>query len=294
MTLPSPTGQFSTTQAFCHLAPGVGSGSPLPADWLQLAEQPLLVFVGPTGVGKSTTVKQLAKLGLRFTLLPDRRVLTDRLIVAPLAAAAGRTEPVACRLERLEYARRYRQQHPGGMAEILQHLATAPTEVQSLLLFDGLRGEAEISYAARALPQAVFAMLDAPDKVRLLRMLHRADPFDRVQAAAATSSQAAIADLTALGVPEATSYFNKAEVAELLDLVRAGLVTAHELRGKLKVIVEQAQVYQPRATAAALQRLAGDRALILDTATLVPAQVASRIVAKLRSRWPGVAYLGSV
>jgi len=285
MTLPPPTGQSAAVE-FSLLGSGVGAGSSRPEGWQWLAERPLLILVGPTGVGKSTTVKQLARLGLRFTLLPDRRVLTDRLIIAPLAAADGRTEPVTCRIERLEYARRYRQERPGGMAEILQQVAVATDSVQSLLLFDGLRGEAEVSYAAQALPQATFAMLEAPNQVRLLRMLHRSDPFDRVRTAPAEPQTPLAAAWEAIGVPEAADHLPPEAIAELVSLVEEGRVTRQELRGKLKVIVEQAQIYQPETTRAVLQRLAGDRAVIADTARSSPEQVAAAIAAKLRERWP--------
>ncbi|NJL02163.1 MAG: ATPase [Spirulinaceae cyanobacterium SM2_1_0] len=210
--------------------------------------------------------------------------MTDYLVIAPLAAMAGRTEPVTDRLERLEYARRYRHQHPGGMGEILQQVAVAKDRAQPLLIFDGLRGEAEVSYAARMLPQAAFAMLDAPNKVRLLRMLHRGDPFDRVRVVGDSASDQE--GLAALGVPEAAAHFSPAEIAELLALVQAGTVTGQELRGKLKTIVEQAHVYQPVATRAALEQLAGDRAAILDTASLLPEQVAAAIIDRLQLLWP--------
>ncbi len=288
MALTSLTGQFITT-SFRSLAPHVGAGAVLPGGWQSITTRPLLILVGPTGVGKSTTVKQLTQQGLGFTLLPDRRVLTDELIIAPQAVAQGRAEPVTCRLERLEFARRYRDQHPGGMGEILQQLAVLTPGVQSLLIFDGLRGRAEVSYAAQALPQAAFVMLDAPDWVRLLRMLHRQDPFDRVQAIPASSGVQAVSDLEALGIPQAMAYFSPSETAAMLSWVQTGLVTPHELRGKLKVIVEQAQTYQPAATRAALRQWVGDRSLIIDTARQAPDQVAQAIIALVRALWPSLA-----
>ena len=136
-----------------------------------------------TGVGKSTTVQSLADEGLAFHLLPNRRLLTSRLIVAPLLREEGEENKKVqelSRMERLPYIRRYRKRHPGGMAHALSQWQIDPTQRGQLLLFDGLRGENEVRYAINALPLAKFVLLDAPDVIRAQRLLKRRDPYDQL------------------------------------------------------------------------------------------------------------------
>ena len=68
------------------VGPGLAYGDPLPDGWLSIGGRPLLILVGVTGVGKSTTLDYLQQSALRFSLLPDRRELTDRLIIGYLQA----------------------------------------------------------------------------------------------------------------------------------------------------------------------------------------------------------------
>ena len=50
----------------------------------------------------------------------------------------------------------------------------------ALHIFDGLRGADEVAFALKALPLARFAVLNAPDVVRVERLLQRQDAFDQV------------------------------------------------------------------------------------------------------------------
>ncbi len=77
-----------STLPFVELSAGVGIGSPAPADWECVADRPLLVIVGVTGVGKSTALQALQDGGFEYDLLPDRRDLTDRLIIPSVQAVA--------------------------------------------------------------------------------------------------------------------------------------------------------------------------------------------------------------
>ncbi len=129
-----------------------------------------IVMVGLTGVGKTTVLELLAQRGTPFTMLPNRREITDKIIIATLQGADGQTPyQVADRLARFEYTARYRAQFTGGMAHALGRLAVNPGELQSYLFFDGLRGLDEVGYAAAYFPHARFVLLDAPDTVRLNR-----------------------------------------------------------------------------------------------------------------------------
>ena len=139
-----------TMFSFTQLAPGVGIGAEAPSGWVAVAQRPLLVLVGVTGVGKSTTLAALAEAGLRYHLLPDRRDLTDRLIIPAMQPRAGQpVAPVTDRKLRFEYTRAYREVNPGGMAQALAQLWIEPAVLPELLLFDGLRGENEVAPRGR-------------------------------------------------------------------------------------------------------------------------------------------------
>lgn len=272
------------TLPFDELAPGVGVGAPAPDGWRTLETCPLLILVGVTGVGKSTVLTQLAQTGLDFLLLPDRRDLTDRLIIAAMQAEEGSPiVPVTDRAQRFAYTRRYRQSYPGGMADALAQVSIAAHTAMRLLIFDGLRGANEVSAAAARLPQARFAMLDAPDWVRVQRLLKRRDGFDRVAATPVTLGADQAQGLAALGIPEAAALFAPAEEAAMLGWVKSGEVTAADLRAKLQIVVEERRSYDPATTLAALQQHAPDRTLHLDTVALSPDAVVARIAAWLSS-----------
>ncbi len=81
----------------------------------------LLILVGLTGTGKTTTVNALREVGLDFHLLPNRRAMTDEFIIGYLQKLDGDSvEVVRDRTERFAYTRRYREMFPGGMAWALR------------------------------------------------------------------------------------------------------------------------------------------------------------------------------
>ena len=81
----------------------------------------LLILVGLTGTGKTTTVNALRGVGLNFSLLPNRREITDEFIIGYLQKLDGEpVAPVTDRTERFVYTRRFREMFAGGMAEALQ------------------------------------------------------------------------------------------------------------------------------------------------------------------------------
>ena len=161
---------------FTQLAPGIAIGSPAPATWQALVDCPLLIIVGVTGVGKSTTLEKLAKTGRPYTLLPNRRILTDQLIISYMQALDQQPiQPVTDRKVRFDYTRRYRERFPGGMSHALTQLWIEPMQLGPNLIFDGLRGADEVTHAVQELPQARFVVLHAPDVVRVQRLLKRND-----------------------------------------------------------------------------------------------------------------------
>lgn len=260
---------------FLELAPGLGAGAPAPPGWKAIGACPLLVLVGVTGVGKSTTLERLLAGGPACSLLPDRRVLTDALIIPAMQQDAGLSPgPVADRKLRFELTRRYRARFPGGMAHALAQLCLDPALWPGLLVFDGLRGANEIAHAAAALPRACFAMLDAPDAVRVRRLLGRNDAFDRIAGNAPNRKDSP-------SLPE--GIFTVEEEAALLGLVAAGAVSADDLRAKVQIVAEERKNYSPAETRAALLAHAGERALIVDTTRHAPPDVAAQIAAQARA-----------
>lgn len=85
-------------------------------------EVSLLVLVGLTGVGKSTLVEALG-----LPRLPDRRELVDRYVLPRYGA-----EPPIPREERFRLTRRFREEFPGGVAEVLYRATRRPGPFSSL------------------------------------------------------------------------------------------------------------------------------------------------------------------
>ena len=276
----------NSTASWIEIAPGLGVGD-APSGWRPLADASLLILVGVTGVGKSAAVDALGQIGMDFTLLPNRRELTDKLIISPFQQLDGEPRtPVRDRQRRFDYTRRYREANPGGMAHALTRLWVNPQRLDGLLLFDGLRGENEVSYAAERLSQARFVVLDAPDAVRVQRLLGRNDAFDRMGGEttappAGDDVDAHLRDFQALGVADARHLFSPAEEQALLDLARKGDVTAAELAAKLRIVVSERRNYDPAAAIVALENMVPDRTLVVDTVTNDPVTVAHAVKAFL-------------
>ena len=269
-----------STLPFVELAAGAGIGSPAPADWECVADRPLLVIVGVTGVGKSTALQALQAAGFDYDLLPDRRDLTDRLIIPSVQAAhAEPLGPVRDRKLRFEYTRAYREQHGGGMAYALSQLWIDPELLSGALLFDGLRGANEVTHAAELLPLALFVVLEAPDVVRVSRLMGRGDPFDQIGGEGAENVVLDhVQHFVDIGAPQASEYFSHLEEQALLELVRTGAASAESLRDSLAIVIEERRNYDPTAASAALLDAAPLRTIIVDTQRNAPDYVAARII----------------
>ncbi|MBP7963410.1 MAG: AAA family ATPase [Caldilineaceae bacterium] len=260
---------------FAPIAPGLGRGDPLPADWRRVTDLPLTILVGLTGVGKSTTLTALAETGIAFTLLPNRREVTDWLIITAMQALDGDPiQPVTDRTARFAFTRRYRARFPGGMAHALAQLSVDPVVWPGDLIFDGLRGAEEVTHAAAILPQARFVVLHAPDAVRVQRLLGRNDAFDRVASVSHKTSAGDIRSFADIGLPAAKEVFGPSQERALLALVHRGEVTAADLAAKLKIVVEERRNYDPDAAQSALQTLAPSRTLVVDTTRHSPTEAA--------------------
>ncbi|SDE80529.1 hypothetical protein SAMN04488243_11128 [Thermus arciformis] len=221
-------------------------------------EAPLLVLVGLTGVGKSTLVEALG-----LPRLPDRRELVDRYVLPRY----GATPPIP-REERFRLTRRFREEFPGGVAEVLARGYVPP---RPLLLFDGLRGEGEVAYALDNLPKALFVLLHAREATRLKRLLSRRDAFDRVEL-----RPEEMAELKAL----AEGVLSPEELEEAL-----ALAPLEEVLAKLKIVAEEKRNYDPQGPLRLLQ--GHPRALVLDTEALSPEEEVLALRAFLRGHGLG-------
>jgi hypothetical protein len=275
-----------STLPFVELATGVGIGSPAPVGWECVADRPLLVVVGVTGVGKSTALQALQDAGLDYHLLPDRRDLTDRLIIPSIQVQRGEAlEPVRDRSQRFAYTRSFREQHAGGMAYALSQLWIDPELLDGALLFDGLRGADEARHAASLLPLALFVVLEAPDVTRVSRLMGRGDPFDQIGGEGVEDANLdQVQHFADVGAPQATEYFSHLEEQALLELVRTGAATAESLRDCLAIVIEERRHYDPAAASAALLDDAPFRTIIIDTQRHPPEHVADRILRFVQQR----------
>jgi dephospho-CoA kinase len=229
-----------------QLADGVFLGASHGA--LPLSHLPFFILVGVTGVGKTTTLEALRQVGVQFSSLPDRREITD--------AAIFGGEVVRDREQRFAKTAAYRQAHPGGMAEALEQVFV---QLDAPILFDGLRGLNEVEYAAQAFGLARFIALDAPDLVRVERLLGRGDTFDAV-------SHTALRQIAGL-----EQIFSPQEIAHLEAIQHP------ELEEKVKIVVTERQNYDPKAANSFLQGLSGNRVLYVDTTLEPPTVIARRI-----------------
>ena len=214
-----------------------------------LPELDVVLLVGLTGVGKTSFARELG-----WPLLPNRRWLVDHYVLPRLGADLAKLD----RTERFELTARWRREHPGGLAEAL---AAAYAEPVWPLVFDGLRGEAEVAYARQRFPRARFVVLEAPARVRLERLLGRADAFDRSRTD--TTDEGRLLKLAA-------GLLSKDDVAGLL-----GRYPARELAEKLQIIAAEQQNYHPEGPRRALAGCR--RALFVDTTALSPPQAARRV-----------------
>jgi hypothetical protein len=267
-------------------AQGLGTAvlldSEAPAHWLPATELPLLVVVGVTGVGKSTTIERLSHR-MRCVLLPDRRDLADQVVFPTMQDELGRPrQPVRDRLERFRLTALYRERNPGGMAYALSRLRVDPAALGGQLVFDGLRGVDEVRWAIAHLPRTRFLALRAPEAVRLRRLLGRGEGFDAAELPGAALDTAGrdVASLVA-AVPGLDALVPPEELAILLGSPALAGVAFDDIARKAAILVEEARNYDPAATLRALEDELGPwRRLIVNTAVSVPDDVADQI-----ARW---------
>ena len=278
------------------LADGLGIGRP-PPGWVAIVDMPVLILVGLTGVGKSTTVDALRAHWGEISLLPNRRKIADLLVIPTVQGWDG--DPPAAvtdRRRRFDYTGRYRQRYPGGLAHafsrlVLQRRPAGPGR-GALTVFDGLRGADEVTFAAQSLPLARFAVLNAPDVVRVERLLQRQDAFDQVSANAggqrpgprdgtpnATRHSSSDSDggFRWKEVAEGRELFTHEEQAYLAALVSRGEVDGAELAAKIAIVAAERRNYDSHAAVEILRAAALERTVVVDTTAHAPAEVAAKL-----------------
>lgn len=252
----------------------------IPAGFQPLSAWPLVIMVGLTGVGKSTVLELLLKTGPDFTLLPNRREITDKIIIASLQSEAGQTPYlVTDRVERFEYTARYRAKFPGGMAHALSRLVIQPDHIKPLLIFDGVRGLNEVEHAVTFFPLARFIVLDAPDTVRLNRLLKRDDIFDKTGAgpkAGSLAGQNLVAAL--LAIPNVEVVFSTEELHQIANSTHSTQISTDEVIQKVSIIVKERRNYDSKTARDYLSRtLPAQQIVVVDTASHSAQAVAQQI-----------------
>ncbi len=276
------------------LTDGLGVGR-APAGWVAIVDMPVLILVGVTGVGKSTTVTALRSQWGEISLLPNRRKIADLLVIPTVQGWDGDPpSAVTDRRRRFDYTGRYRQRHSGGLAHALSRLvlqrqpparpdrlAAPPSSRGALYIFDGLRGADEVAFAAEALPLACFVVLNAPDVVRVERLLQRQDAFDQVADPAWERRRLAHIptgnEFRWEEAAEGRELFTREEQARLAALVSRSEVDRAELAAKIAIVAAERRNYDPHAAVEILRRQAPDRTVVVDTTTHSPAEVAAAI-----------------
>ena len=257
-----------------------------PAGRQSLATARMVIFVGLTGSGKSATVDALAQGGAVRAVLPDRRAVTDRIILPAMTGDPARR--VSDRIERFRLTAAFRDAHPGGMGDVLERLTVDQTTAREglaggWLVFDGVRGPAETAAAAR-LPNAVFAVLVAPPEVRVARLSLRGDPFDRASLAAGEpleESGGASDYLRVLREHEVGTLMPEATMGRLARLLAEADADLTAVASAAAIVVEESRYYDTSEAIAVLKDLAPGRTVIVDTADTPVAEVVAAISARL-------------
>jgi AAA domain len=240
----------------------------LQAGFSTLSKLGFFVLVGVTGVGKTTTLEALKSAGWQFSSLPDRRIVTDVVMIEPLAGKS-----VSDREERFALTAKYRELHPGGMAQAIGMLQLNLEQIKTPLVFDGLRGLEEVSFAAKTYPKARFIVLDAPDETRVERLLGRSDAFDSISNS--HPSGATLEQLQAIKGVE--KVFSQHQLEKFANLEHHGL-SPSEIVAKTKIVVTERRNYDPIEARDYLLQLDSKRVLYIDTTTAKPEIIAQRIM----------------
>lgn len=171
----------------------------------------IIFIIGLTGVGKSSTLEVLLSNNELFLLLPNRRKLTDDIIIPYIQELRGeKLYKVSDRAKRFELTAAYRESFPDGMAHVVEtYLQNNTFPASATLIFDNLRGVNEVRGAINKFPQTTrFIMLDAPEHVRLQRLLGRKDDFDQITLEKVWQNDASIEGVSPQQLAKATKIIH--------------------------------------------------------------------------------------
>jgi hypothetical protein len=235
-----------------------------------LRDRRLVVLVGLTGCGKTTALRALGDLGCDLALLPDRRAIVDRFVLGG--------DVVRDREERFRRTARFREEHPGGVAEVVASLRLvedgAPAAGDALV-FDGLRGLEEVRWAAERL-DAFFVVFDCPDVTRVERLVERRDAFDGPSAGGDRPVGAALAAIEGI-----ERVFSRDAITRLEGLA----ASPDDVVAKTRIVVSERRSYDSSAALDHLRRCADpSRVLAVDTAARPARDVARGVFDWLGAR----------
>ncbi|MDP4011566.1 MAG: AAA family ATPase [Candidatus Roizmanbacteria bacterium] len=233
-------------------------------NYVKLSELELLILVGITGVGKTTTLQNLSSR-VAVSFLPNRRELTDRFIIPHMQKLLNLPiQPVQDRAERFNITGEFRKRFKGGMAYVLNSLYVS--ESKNILIFDGLRGINEVEYAQKHLPRAKYLFLEAPDSIRIERLCDRDDTFDEIK----VSSQEIEKMLkTVIGSKSAQ---------DLLKKVENKLLKKEYLIKAIEIVKKEKEHYDPDKTKKYLLENCNNETLVINTHINNPDQVIDKVL----------------
>lgn len=250
---------------FQQITGQVGAGEADGTDWRSVRDIPLHIFVGLSGAGKTTLCNRLLENG-SCRLLPDRRSLTDELILPVVQVWDGHQGAITDRAQRFEATRRFRERYPGGMGRLLSELWVRSNTLHLQWIFDGLRGLEEVRYAAEHLPRAVFIVLSASDGVRIQRLLARQDRFDAMNGPPVDWD-------TELW----REAFSLAEQQELLRFLEQHRIGKSDFLAKYRIMAKEREHYDHESTLRYLEQSVPARTVRVDTAGLTEMEVYTNV-----------------
>lgn len=142
-----------------------------------------LVLVGGTGVGKTTLINNLQeKLNFNFEIV-DRRSLVDQYVIPDYKRYLNARHveyDEKSREFRFDSTAWYAKKGNSGLAKLVQNSIKNLKNSNKVIIVDNLRGELEINYALKNIPEAFFIAMDASSEVRIKRIIGRTEEFDKL------------------------------------------------------------------------------------------------------------------